>query len=301
LLGHVLAALDAAGAVRTVVVVGYGAEQVEAAFPEREFVLQREQLGTGHALLQARTAFATPQDLVITYGDVPLIPAETITALHHARCAADAAMAILTCDAGDPTGLGRVVRRDGQVVGIVEERVASPEERAIREWNTGLYAFAGDWLWPHLASLRPNVTGEVFLTDLATLAAGEGRLTTLTTHDPHAVAGINDRLELARCEAVVRERVRRRLLAAGVLLISPETTVVDVDVEVGFDTIVLPGSVLLGRTRIGRACRIGPHAILEDAIIGDGATVRAAEVRCAAVPPGGVVESFQRLDGRAPT
>lgn len=297
LLGHVLAALTAAGATRIVIVVGYGADQVRAAFPGREFVLQADQLGTGHALLQARSAFAGDEDLVITYGDVPLVPAETIAALQRARHEAGAAMALLTCVGGDPTGLGRVVRQDGRPVAIVEERVASEEQRAIREWNTGLYAFAGAWLWPRLAELRPSPTGEIFLTDLVAVAAAEGVLTTVSTPDALAVAGVNDRLELARSEAVLRERIRRRLLERGVLLVSPETTVIDVDVEVGFDTVILPGSVLLGRTTVGRGCRIGPHALLDDATIGDGATIRAAEVRRATVPPGSVIESFQRVDG----
>ncbi|MCS6801855.1 MAG: NTP transferase domain-containing protein [Chloroflexota bacterium] len=299
LLGHVLAALDAAGASRTVLVLGYGADHVRAVFPEREFVLQADQLGTGHALLQARSAFTGTEDLVIIYGDVPLVPPDMIATLHRARREAGAAMALLTCDHGDPTGLGRVVRRGGRPVAVVEERVASEEERAIREWNTGLYAFAGEWLWPRLESLRPSATGELFLTDLVALAAAEETLTTVTTHDALAVAGINDRTELARSEAVLRERIRRRLLERGVLLISPETTVIDIDVEVGFDTVILPGSLLLGRTRVGRGCRIGPHAILEDAVIGDGATVRAADIRRAVLPPGSVVESFQRIAGDA--
>ncbi|GIW05359.1 MAG: hypothetical protein KatS3mg060_0164 [Dehalococcoidia bacterium] len=302
LLGHVLAALDAAGAERTVVVVGYGADQVKRAFPEREFALQAEQRGTGHAVLQARCAFPDPVDLVITYGDVPLIPPELIVALHRARCAAGAAMAVLTCSAGDPTGLGRIVRdHEGRPLAIVEERVATPEQRAIREWNTGLTAVASAWLWPRLAALEPSATGEIFLTDLVSLAAGEGQLTTLTTDDALAVSGVNDRLELARSEAIVRERIRRRLLERGVLLVSPETSVIDVDVEIGFDSVVLPGSIVMGRTRIGRNCRIGPHAILEDATIGDGSTVRAAEVRRVALPPGSIVDSFTRIDGGAPT
>ncbi|MFN8532706.1 MAG: NTP transferase domain-containing protein [Dehalococcoidia bacterium] len=296
LLGHVLAALDLAGASRSVVVIGYGGDQVKAAFPEREYVWQAEQLGTGHAVLQARPAFPDPADLVITYGDVPLIPAETIAALHQQRLASGAALTALTCTTGDPTGLGRIVRDEaGRPLAIAEEKVATTEQRAIREWNSGLYAVDGEWLWPRLAALGPSATGEVYLTDLFAQAAREGVLSTVTTTDAVAVAGINDRPELARADAILRERIRRRLLNDGVLVVGGETVVVDIDVQVGFDTLILPGCVFSGRTVIGRGCRIGPHAILEDALVGDGSVVEASHLRGVSIPPGSIVHSFQRL------
>jgi bifunctional UDP-N-acetylglucosamine pyrophosphorylase/glucosamine-1-phosphate N-acetyltransferase len=299
LLGHVLAALTAAGAHPTLLVLGYGADHVRAAFPRYPFVLQPEQRGTGDALWHARTALDPEADLVVVNGDLPLIAPATIQALHQARVVAGAAMAALTCCEGDPTGMGRVLRdAAGKPIAVVEERLATPEQRAVREWNCGLYAFAGRWLWPRLAALTPSPTGEVFLTDLVAQAAREGTLVTLTTDDPLAAAGVNTRQELVRSEAVLRERLRQRLLAGGVLLVSPETIIIDCEVEVGSESVVLPGCVLLGRTRIGARCQIGPHAIIEASDVGDDSVIEAAHLVGVRLPPRSHVASFTRLRAR---
>ncbi|MCS7003191.1 MAG: NTP transferase domain-containing protein, partial [Dehalococcoidia bacterium] len=160
LLGHVLATLTAAGLTRVVLVVGYGADQVRAAFPTAQFALQTEQRGTGHALLMARAACAHAGTVVLVYGDVPLIEAPTIEAVLAAKRAPGVVMVAVTCDAGDPTGMGRIVRdTDGRPLAVVEERVATADQKAITEWNVGLYAFDATWLWPRLAALPPSPTG----------------------------------------------------------------------------------------------------------------------------------------------
>ncbi len=297
-LGHIAGALRQAGISRLVAVVGYGAEQVRAAFPDLEFAVQEQQLGTGHALLQAHAALGEAETVLCINGDMPLIEPGILQALIDIKQCNHAKMAALTCDSGDVTGMGRVVRdSSGRPLRVVEEKAASAEEQQLTEWNCGVYIFDGDWLWPQLAGLRPSAIGEIYITDLFARAAAEGCLAIETIHDGLPVSGVNDRLELERVERVLRHRIRERLLRGGVLLVSPETSVIDVDVTAGWDTTILPGSVLTGATQIGKNCVIGPNAILEDCTVGDNCRVEAAHLIRVKVGDGEQVESFTRRRG----
>ncbi len=271
----------AVGASRLVLVVGHQSEQVrEAVGTAAEFAEQAEQKGTGHAVLQARDLLQGQSDTVmVLYGDMPLLRAETLQGLYSRHQAAKACITMLTVIADDPMGFGRIVREsDGSVVKIVEESEATRAQLAIKELNCGIYCFNADWLWEHLTRLRPSPKKhEFFLTDLVQMAANEqAPIETETLRDRSEVIGINTRVHLAEAERIMRERVHERLMLSGVTLIDPERTYIDAEVEIGQDTIILPGTHLWGKTKIGSNCRIGPDAQIRDTVIGDGCEIGAS-------------------------
>ncbi len=271
-----------------VLVVGHGSEKVrEFLGDEVVFVEQSERLGTGHAVLQARPVLeGRSQVVLVLYGDMPLLKAETLQRLVELHQAGDAPVTVLTVLSDDSMGFGRIVR-DGpahRVLGIVEEAVATPEQLAIRELNVGVYCFAAEWLWQHLPQLTLRPKGEYYLTDLVGLAADEGyNIQSLTVDDVSQVQGINTRLHLARAEAIMRQRINERWMLAGVTMTHPETVYVDADVTLGQDTVILPNTHLVGRTTVGRDCVIGPDTWLEDTTVGAGCVIRFSVVEGAVV------------------
>ncbi len=279
MLSYVLAAAAKLGVERPLVVVGHGAAEVEEEIgPGVEYVRQTEQLGTGHAVLMARERLAGRSgDLLVLYGDTPLLRAETLAQFtrFHQREGADAS--VLTAILPDPTGYGRIVREPEteDVLRIVEEKDASPVERTYREINTGIYCFALSRLLPVLDKLRPaNAQGEYYLTDaIGLLREAGGKVVALAAGDPEEVQGVNSREQLAAVEAVVRREKNRALMASGVTLVDPASTFVDAEVEVGRDTVLLPGVWLEGRTKVGEECSVGPQVRLRDSELGDRVTV----------------------------
>lgn len=270
---HVVEAARAAGVGEVVLVVGHEGETVRAALGKGcRYVTQPEQQGTGHAVIQTRSTLeGLADEIVVLYGDMPLITADLVAAVVAERRRTGSSLAILTCDAGDVSGMGRVVREDGQVRGIVEEQDATDAQRALTEWYTGVGCIKADWLWPALERLQPSpVSGELYLTDLVGLAAGDGlALASQTTHDALAVLGINTREHLALAEEAMQWRLRRQLMAAGVTLEDPATVRLGMEVEVGQDTVVYADSRLEGVTQVGENCAIGPGTILRGAVVGD--------------------------------
>jgi len=298
LLRYPLTAVASLGADPVVVVVGHRAEAVsrvaEASGPPNiRSVLQEEQHGTGHAVRCALPAMGDfSGDVLILYGDVPLIRAETLRSLVETHRAEHADLSLLTVRYPDPTGYGRIVREaDGRVRGIVEERDATVAERAITEINPGFYCVRADVLRPLLAALRDdNAQGELYLTDIVGLAARAGRrVTALEVARPDEVAGINTRAELAQMEATLRAEVIERWMAAGVTFEDPATTYIGPDVEIGADSVIGPNVTLRGRTRLGRNCRLDGTSWLMDATLGDdvhllfGCWVQEAEIGAAAI------------------
>lgn len=270
---HVLEAVADAGIARPVLVVGRQSEQVRRHLGDRvDYVEQAQQLGTGHAVLQARHSPAGKAEAVLVlYGDTPLVQGTTLRALLEVHAARRPAITMLTATANDPASYGRIVRDPaGRVAGIVEEAAATPEERAIREINSGVYCFHGPWLWERLEGLLPSPKGEYYLTDLVAVAVREGAgVETLTLGEDTEAMGVNDRVTLAEAERIARRRICERLMREGVTIVDPSTTYVDASVTVGRDTVILPNTHLLGRTRIGADCRVGPGTIVEDSVIGD--------------------------------
>ena len=285
----VMHAVDAAwevSEVTPVLVVGEGADQVRMTVGERaRYVVQEQQLGTGHAVLQAKPTFAgsnTPitsggdsDDLVgavlVTYADMPLLRTETLRRLveHHRRTMP--VITILTVIDDNPRGFGRVVRDASNAVeAVVEEVDATEEQRAIRELNAGVYCFDANWLWGHLEKIRLNSKGEYYLTDLVAMAVIEGcKVEALMTDTPSEVLGINTRVHLAEAEAVFRQRINQRWMLSGVTIVDPAHTYIEADVVLGSDTVIHPNTHLQGKTTIGAGCRIGPNSVIRDSTLGD--------------------------------
>jgi bifunctional UDP-N-acetylglucosamine pyrophosphorylase/glucosamine-1-phosphate N-acetyltransferase len=273
----VLTALRDAGVAqgRTVVVVGDSAEEVREAverdFPHSyRFVEQHEQRGTGHATLQAQPSI--PRDartVLVAYGDTPLLQPRTVSGLLRQHLADGLPATLATGLLHDPTGYGRIVRSNGHVVRVVEERDASQTERRLQEVNSGFCAFDARWLWRHLPEVSPAANGEIYLTALAALAASIGGVATYSLDDVGEAVGVNTRLQLAAAEAALRRRINRGLLDAGVTLQDPSTTYVDAGVQVGSDTILLANTHLQGNTVIGAECQVGPNAIVRNSIVAD--------------------------------
>ena len=270
------------GSLRPIVVVGHGAADVQQAIGESvKYALQSPQLGTGHAVLCAREQLDPASDFVVVmYGDTPLITADTLQRLIAAHVQAAAAVSLVTFRPNDPALYGRIIRDDQQrIVDIIEYKEATPEQRAIREVNSGFFCYRTDWLLSHLDRLTPRPGhGELYLTDLVSIAAREGAVVANAECDETEVLGINDRAQLAQAEKLMRERINRRHMLNGVTLIDPATTYIEADVVIGADTIVQPNTHLHGRTSIGRDCTIGPNTIIHDSTIGNECEIVASMV-----------------------
>jgi bifunctional UDP-N-acetylglucosamine pyrophosphorylase/glucosamine-1-phosphate N-acetyltransferase len=301
LLWHVLAAAAPLKAARTVVVVGNGAEQVTAAVDgfdlgPVDFAVQPSQRGTGDALAAALPQLDADGDVLVLFGDTPLITQAMLERLLDAHRAARATATLLTCTLDDPTGYGRVLREDGgAVTGVVEERDATPEQRAIREVSAGMYVFRRAAL-DGLAELRPdNDQGEYYLPDLVPQVLADGGLVVTAPGPEEEVRGVNDRVELAAAGAVLRRRLLERLMLAGVTVVDPATTWVDADVQVGQDTVLAPMTFLEAGTRVGARCRLGPNTRLVACTVGDDASVAQAVAVEATIGPGATVGPFASL------
>ncbi len=282
LLEHVIAAAAQVVEPKDIyVVIGHEAEQVRAAVQGTgvRFVLQAEQRGTGHAIQTVRPEVTGYENLLVLSGDAPLITPETIVGLRDFHFAENAAMTILTARPANPTGYGRVLRRaesQPDVTAIVEQKALTPEQLSAPEINSGIYAFRTEPLFRHIGELSTNnAHGEYYLTDVAALLVKDGeRVIALETPDIHQVLGANTIAEMMDLDAAMRMRKARELMAAGVTIFRPETSVIDGSVSVGPDTILEPFVQLLGHTQVGSGCRIRSYSVLEDATLNDDVLVR---------------------------
>ncbi len=262
------------------VVVGHLAESVKASLrgrPEIRVVVQDPQLGTGHALLQTAPILESVSgSVVLLSGDVPLLGSDTLRRIAQTHRDAGAAATVLTALADRPYGYGRIVRTNGTIARIVEERDASPTERLIKEINSGIYAFELKGLFTALRGLgTENAQGEYYLPDLIRSYRRQRRVVETVTLD-HAdeVRGINSRSELAEVSRIVRQTKNEELMAAGVTIEDPATTYIDTDVQVGPDTVIHPGVHLEGQTRIGGACEIHSGVRIVDSTLEDRVTIK---------------------------
>lgn len=267
---------------RSVVVVGYEAGLVKSAFSGEgvTFVEQARQLGTGHAVMcAAKVLVGFKGDVLILSGDVPLITPATVKALMRVmgKGRDKAVISFVSAILEDPTGYGRVVRdKNNAVVGVVEHKDCKAGERSIREVNTGLYLMDSSFLLKNLKRLnKANAQGEYYLPDLIHLAVREGRRVSALTHlDPAEVMGVNNRVELARANSLMRRQILTSLMLSGVTVIDPDNTYIDEAVKVGKDSTVYPGVHLEGGTSIGPGCVIEEGVKITGSIIGAGSTVR---------------------------
>lgn len=301
LLGHVLEAVRPLGLGQVVVVVGHQADDVRAEaeaadLPGLTTVLQAEQHGTGHAVEVAMEAVRDDVDTVMVLnGDVPLLTPDTLARLADTPVGEGA---LLTSVLDDPTGYGRVLRDDaGRVTGIVEHGDATDEQRAVDEINGGMYAFPAAGLRERLASLSAgNEQGERYVTDVVAMLVVDDVPVDGVVCPAEEIAGVNDRAQLAEAAGVLRRRHLHRLMTeGGVTVVDPASTWVDVTVEVGADTVVQPGCLLEGATRVGAHAVVGPYSQLTDTVVEDGAVVRQSVCDRAHVGPDAQVGPFTHL------
>ncbi len=272
LIFHALQAVQAFTSEKPVMVIGHGAEAVQAAVGETvRFVIQAEQLGTGHAVMQAEQLLNGQTDLVlVTYGDMPLLRADTVQKLVETQKANPGPLTLLTVIAEDPRGFGRIVRNAaGTVAAIVEEAQAGPAELAIKELNVGAYCFRSEWLWAALKQIPLSPKGEYYLTDTVAFAVDANLpVQAIVMDDMAETIGVNSRVHLAEAEAAMRQRINTGHMLNGVTMIQPETTYIEAGVSIGRDTILWPNTYLYGHTSIGEDCVIGPNTLIRNTKIG---------------------------------
>jgi bifunctional UDP-N-acetylglucosamine pyrophosphorylase / glucosamine-1-phosphate N-acetyltransferase len=279
MVGHVLDAVESLQARRNIVVVGHGAEAVKDYLGDRaEYVLQKEQLGTGHAALQAKELLEQEDGItLVVCGDTPLIREETLRRMVELHQRQGAAATVLTADFANPFGYGRVLRDgSGQVTGIVEQKDCTPEQAAVREINTGTYCFDNKKLFAALGMVKnDNAQKEYYLTDVVKILKGQGdKVLAHCTDDLAEAIGVNDRVALSEAEQLMKSRIIRQHMVNGVTVIDPGQTYVEKNVRIGADTVLFPGCVLRGSTVIGEDCQIGPYTELIDSQVGNGTEIK---------------------------
>jgi bifunctional UDP-N-acetylglucosamine pyrophosphorylase / glucosamine-1-phosphate N-acetyltransferase len=300
MLWHVLEALKAVATETPVVIVGHGAQEVkEYVGDSAECVLQEPQLGTAHAALQAEPLLKGNTDIVIvTYADMPLLRGETFKQLLETQRLNPGPLSLLTVTADDPRGFGRIVRKaDGTVEAIVEEYVATPEQRRLKELNVGAYCFRADWLWDALHRIEKNSKkGEYYLTDIVEVAVRENLpVQAVVLDDFIETIGINTRVHLSEAEAALRMRINHEHMLNGVSMMDPASTYIEAGVEIGRDTTLLPNTYLQGSTTIGERNVIGPNTIIRNTKIGNGCKILASVLEGAVLEDDIDMGPFARL------
>lgn len=276
---HVVDQISSLQMKQMVAVVGHGAEKVQEQLGDHiQYVLQEEQLGTAHAVMQAEEVLANEEGVtLVVCGDTPLITSETMEKLIAEHESLGAKATILTAQPDDPTGYGRIIRNsEGTVERNVEHKDASEEERKVTEINTGTYCFDNKALFEALKKVsNDNVQGEYYLPDVIEILKKAGEVVAAyQTPDFNETLGVNDRVALSKAESFMKKRINERHMRNGVTLIDPEQTYISDDAEIGSDTVIYPGTVILGNTKIGEENIIGPQSEIKDSVVGNGNTIR---------------------------
>ena len=272
---HVIDAAKGVGASAINLVYGHGGDRLKATLSDDalNWVLQAEQLGTGHAMQQAAPFFADDEDILMLYGDVPLITIDTLTRLRAAKPAGGIGLLTVTLD--NPTGYGRIVRENGEVTGIVEQKDASPEQLTIDEINTGILVANGGDLKRWLSQLtNNNAQGEYYITDIIALASAEGRH--IATVEPSRISeteGVNNRLQLATLERIYQAEQAEKLLLAGVMLRDPARFDLRGELQHGRDVEIDTNVILEGKVTLGNRVKIGAGCVIKNSVIGDGCEI----------------------------
>jgi bifunctional UDP-N-acetylglucosamine pyrophosphorylase/glucosamine-1-phosphate N-acetyltransferase len=300
MLWHALEALKSVTTEKPVVIVGHGAEEVKKYVGDSaDCVLQEPQLGTGHAAMQAESLLRGKTDYVIvTYADMPLLRGENFQRLLETQRANSGPLSLLTVIADDPRGFGRIVRKvDGTVDAIIEEYVATPEQREIKELNVGAYCFHADWLWDALHRIQKNPKkGEYYLTDIVEIAVKDSLPVQAVVHDDFIeTIGINTRVHLSEAESALRMRINREHMLNGVSMMDPASTYIEVDVKIGKDTMIMPNTYIHGNTVIGERNVIGPNTIVRNTSIGNDCKILASVLEGAMLEDDVDMGPFARL------
>ena len=263
-----------------------------------EYAVQSEPLGTGDALLQARDSLAGKADnLLVLYGDTPLVTRGAVEQLTAAHLESGVVMSILVGNVPAVNDLGRIVRdQSGRITAIVEAADGSHQPDSPGEINGGVYCFSASWLWENLERVAAGRTGERYITSLvaAGAAAGQG-INGVESQDPDELQGVNNRVQLAQVEGVMRRRIRREWMLAGVTMVDPDSVFIDAGTLIGQDTVLLPNTMLLGKTVIGTGCEVGPASVIQDSIIGDDCRVTASMLEEATLEDGVQAGPFSHL------
>lgn len=301
---HIIHRVLEAEPAEIVTIVGHGAEAVERQLGGRsEYALQEEQLGTGHAVLQAADILkGKPGTTLVISGDTPLLTTETLNNLFKDHQEKNASATILTAHAEDPTGYGRVIRdADGAVDYIVEQKDASPEEARVQEINTGTYCFDNIQLFDALEKIgTDNAQGEYYLPDIIKILKNAGEtVAAYQTEDFEESLGVNDRAALAQADALMRRRINQENMLSGVTLIDPQTTYIDAGVFIGRDTVIEPGVSLKGDTVIGEDCVIGANSQIIDSTIEDEVKITSSTIEQSIIRKGADVGPYAHLRPKA--
>jgi bifunctional UDP-N-acetylglucosamine pyrophosphorylase/glucosamine-1-phosphate N-acetyltransferase len=299
MIAHSLAAAKAASSETPLVIIGFGAEAVREFLGKKaRCVIQDPQLGTGHAVRQAESTLRGKTDLVlVTYADMPLLGSGTLRRLVDTQKINPGPLTILTVNAADPRGFGRVIRNaQGSVKAVVEEAAATDKQLSIHELNVGAYCFSAKWLWEALNKIKVSKKGEYYLTDTVALAVQAGQeVQALVSADLQETIGINTRIHLAEAEVVMRQRINQAHMLAGVTIVDPASTYIEPGVKIGRDTVIWPNTYLRGTTVIGEGCVIGPNTIAQDTTVGDFCEILAAVMDGAVVEDNVGIGPFARL------
>ncbi|MDK2885465.1 MAG: bifunctional UDP-N-acetylglucosamine pyrophosphorylase / glucosamine-phosphate N-acetyltransferase [Thermosipho sp. (in: thermotogales)] len=276
------------------VILGYKAEIVQNFLPDDvDIFIQNEQLGTGHAVMCAKNFIDENDDLLILYGDVPFISKNTLEKLIDEHKNKNNEVTILTAILENPSGYGRILKEKNGKIRIVEEKDADENIRKIKEINTGIYVFNGNFIKKNLDNLNnKNAQGEYYLTDVISFA---NKVSTIMVDDFIEVTGINDRVQLAKVEKEIRKRINTKLMYEGVRIIDPDSTFIDPSVVIGKDTVIYPFTIIEGNTIIGEDCEIGPMTHIKDSKIGNNVKVIRSEVEKAYIDDDVSVGPFSRL------
>lgn len=278
LVQYALHAARQASQAEPVLVVGHDAESIRSELGDQvRYVYQDQLLGTGHAVQQAEELLRGEMDqILVTYGDMPLVREKTLRNLIETQSAHAGPLTMLSLQVENPRGFGRVIRNaQGAVQAIVEEVDATPEQLQIRELNAGMYCIEEAWLWDALRKVQLSPKGEYYLTDLVQIAVEEGhQVAVVQIDDQEELIGINTRLDLADAYRVLQKRTNARWMEAGVTVLDPLNVYIDPEVEIGRDTVILPGTHLKGETVIGRNCQLGPNTLIDSSTLGDHCQIR---------------------------
>ena len=294
MIGYVIDRLEELGIDKKIVIIGYKGSLVKETLGKKvDYIWQKEQLGTGHALAQCRTALTKFKgDLLLLSGDAPLLTIQTLKGLIETHREKDALATILTTILKPPTGYGRVIRHgDGTIRKIVEEEDATIIELANEEVNAGTYCFKREAIFSALEKIKPeNIQEEYYLTDAIEILTKKGhRVEVYTADESNEIIGINSRKDLALANKIMRERILNRLMFNGVTIIDPLTVTIDQEVEIGQDTIIYPFTIIEGKTKVGRDCIIGPAVQIRDSKIADKVEIKNSSIQ------NSIIESEARI------
>ena len=275
ILNYVVDAYREAGCDDIVIVAGDNMEQLKGKVEGAHFALQAERKGTGHAIMCAADYINDDDRVLIAYGDGPLIRAETIKNIILSHEESGAVATLVSCIYDDPTGYGRIIRKDGKFECNVEQRDATEEQKLVKEGNTGVACYNGAMLKPVLGLLKcDNAQNEYYATDLPAILKDEGQLVNIyIAEDSVDFNGINDKLQLASATEIVKKRINERHMLSGVMLWDPKNTYIGPDVKIGKGTCIMPGTIIEGNCIIGEDCEIGPNTAIKNSSIGNSCNV----------------------------